>query len=218
MPVIKNKKADLRARYSRHLKVSFILSLSLLIAAFKFSPQSEGETENVLNTQELIKIEDVINTVQKNIPPKLPEPPRIIETIDDELSDDFILEDTDLDINANVDDPPVRPDLLTVDDSDEEFYDFPHQLPEPIGGLHAIQEKVYYTEIAKLAGIEGTVVIQALIDKKGNVIEAGIIKSIGGGLDEISLAAVKQTKFSPGLQRGKPVNVKMIIPVKFVLK
>jgi len=218
MPVIKNKKADLRARYSRHLKVSFILSLSLLIAAFKFSPQSEGETENVLNTQELIKIEDIINTVQKNIPPKPPEPPRIIETIDDELSDDFILEDTDLDINANVDDPPVRPDLLTVDDSDEEFYDFPHQLPEPIGGLHAIQEKVYYTEIAKLAGIEGKVYVLAFLDEVGNVANARVIKGIGAGCDEAALEAVKIVKFTPARNNGKPVKVQVTIPIVFKLQ
>jgi len=37
-------------------------------------------------------------------------------------------------------------------------------------------------------------------------------------LDEISLEAVRQTKFKPGMQQGRPVKVKMTIPIKFVLQ
>jgi protein TonB len=92
------------------------------------------------------------------------------------------------------------------------------EMPKPIGGIRAIQEKVYYTEIAIRTGIEGTVFIEAVIDKEGNVIDAKIVRDIGGGLDESALKAVLATKFSPGKQRGKPVKVKVTIPIKFVLK
>jgi protein TonB len=91
-------------------------------------------------------------------------------------------------------------------------------MPAPVGGLQAIQEKVHYTEIARRAGVEGTVYIQARINKNGDVVDATVIKGLGAGLDEEALNAVKLTKFVPGKQRGKPVNVKMTIPVKFVLK
>jgi len=91
-------------------------------------------------------------------------------------------------------------------------------MPAPVGGLKSIQEKVHYTEIARRAGVEGTVYIQAKINKNGDVVDATVIKGLGAGLDEEALNAVKLTKFVPGKQRGKPVNVKMTIPVKFVLK
>ena len=91
-------------------------------------------------------------------------------------------------------------------------------MPEPIGGIGAIQKKAYYTEIAKLAGIEGKVIVEAMIDKKGNVTEVNLIQDIGGGLGEVAMNAVKNTRFKPGKQRGKPVKVKMIIPIKFVLR
>ena len=91
-------------------------------------------------------------------------------------------------------------------------------MPQPIGGIKAIQEKVHYTEIARLAGIEGMVIVEAIIDKEGNVIDAKIIRDIGGGLGESALMAVRTTKFNPGIQRGKPVKVKINIPIKFVLR
>ena len=52
-------------------------------------------------------------------------------------------------------------------------------MPEPIGGMFAIQEKIKYPEIAKRAGIEGKVIIQAFIDENGNVVQAKVIKGIG---------------------------------------
>ncbi len=45
-----------------------------------------------------------------------------------------------------------------------------------------------------------------------------ILKGIGGGCDEAAEYAVKHTKFSPGKQRGKPVKVKVMVPVVFKLE
>jgi protein TonB len=91
-------------------------------------------------------------------------------------------------------------------------------MPEVIGGLYSIQSKIKYPEIAKRAGIEGKVYVQAFIDEDGNVANAKIIKGIGGGCDETALDAVKQTKFKPGRQRGTPVKVQVSIPIVFKLQ
>jgi protein TonB len=45
-----------------------------------------------------------------------------------------------------------------------------------------------------------------------------VLKGISGDLDMTALNAVKKVKFTPGLQRGKPVKVKMVIPILFKLK
>lgn len=92
------------------------------------------------------------------------------------------------------------------------------EMPEPIGGLKSIQEKIRYPEVAKREGIEGKVYVLAFIDEKGNVANAKIIKGIGGGCDEAALDAVKQTKFIPGKQRGKPVKVQVTVPIIFKLQ
>ncbi len=90
-------------------------------------------------------------------------------------------------------------------------------MPGPIGGMFAIQEKIKYPEIAKRAGIQGKVIIQAFIDENGNVVHAKVLNGIGGGCDEMAVDAVKKTKFNPGTQNGKPVKVQVTIPIVFKL-
>ncbi|HSW55963.1 MAG TPA: energy transducer TonB [Ignavibacteriaceae bacterium] len=216
MPSLKNPKADLRKLYYRTFEVSLIVSLAVIVAAFKFSPQAtESELLNE-GTQEIIKIEDIINTVQKPDVPPLPKAPQLIEATVDNPVDDFTPQP--IDDYKPVDLPPNLPPKPKVDFSDEEFIPVPEELPSPVGGLKVLQEKVHYTEIARRAGVEGTVFIEARIDKNGNVVDAFVKKGLGAGLDAEALNAVLSTKFIPGKQRGKPVNVKMTIPVKFVLK
>jgi protein TonB len=92
------------------------------------------------------------------------------------------------------------------------------EMPEPIGGIKAIQEKITYPEIAKRAGVEGKVYILAFVDENGNVTKAQVLKGIGAGCDEAAMDAVLKTKFKPGKQRGTPVHVQVSIPVVFKLQ
>lgn len=91
------------------------------------------------------------------------------------------------------------------------------QMPEPIGGIAAIQKKVHYPEIAKRAGIEGRVFVKAFIDEKGNVVATEILKGVGTGLDQAAAKAITGTKFKPGMQNGKPVKVQVVVPIVFKL-
>jgi TonB family protein len=101
--------------------------------------------------------------------------------------------------------------------SENTFFVSVEQMPEPIGGIAGIQKRIRYPEIAKRAGIEGRVFVLAFIDAKGNVVKARIIKGIGAGCDEAALKAVEKTKFTPGRQRGKAVNVQVTVPILFKL-
>ena len=92
------------------------------------------------------------------------------------------------------------------------------EMPTPIGGLAGIQKRIKYTQIAIRAGIEGKIYVLAFVNKKGIVTKARIIKGLGAGLDESALKAVKATRFRPGKQRGKPVNVQVSIPIVFALR
>lgn len=90
-------------------------------------------------------------------------------------------------------------------------------LPEPVGGLSAILKRVIYPETAKRAGIEGRVYVQAFIDEKGDVVKTEILKGIGSGCDEAAMKAINETKFTPAKQKGKLVNVQVVVPVWFKL-
>jgi TonB family protein len=89
--------------------------------------------------------------------------------------------------------------------------------PGPIGGIEAIQKKITYPEVAKRAGIQGRVFVKAFIDEKGNVNRCEVIKGVHPALDSAAVDAVIKTKFTPGIQRGKPVKVQVSIPIIFAL-
>ncbi|NQV16127.1 energy transducer TonB [bacterium] len=93
------------------------------------------------------------------------------------------------------------------------------ELPIPVGGYGELMRKVIYPEIAKEVGIQGTVTIEALIGKDGLIKNARVLSGVPKtGLDEAALTAVLQTTFHPALQMGKPVAVRMSIPIVFILK
>jgi len=140
---------------------------------------------------------------QKPLKPSIPVPE------DDEyFEEEMEFEDTDWDSWNDWDAPAqsTGPNIKFIP------FDTP---PKPKRGMGI---NPIYPEIAKEAGIEGTVYIQFFIDEKGNVTEAYVQKGIPGtGLDEAALRAVKKSKWSPARQREKKVGVWQTVPVKFVL-
>jgi periplasmic protein TonB len=91
-------------------------------------------------------------------------------------------------------------------------------MPELIGGLEAVQDLIRYPEMARRANIEGTVHLQFIVDENGRVVDPVVVRGIGGGCDEAALEAVRQVRFRPGVQRGRPVKVRFSIPVRFRLR
>jgi TonB family protein len=102
--------------------------------------------------------------------------------------------------------------------SDPAYYLTAEVMPEPVGGMKKIMNKLVYPEKAKEDGIQGTVKVLAFIDEDGEVTHAEVVQGIGHGCDQSAKIAVFYTKFKPGLLKGKPVNVQMVIPVEFKLK
>ena len=92
------------------------------------------------------------------------------------------------------------------------------KMPEPIGGIKGIQEKIWYPKEAIKNKVEGTVYILAFVDEYGNVTEAKVLKGIGSGCDEIALMAVKLTQFTPGMVESNKVKAQISIPIVFKLK
>jgi periplasmic protein TonB len=74
-----------------------------------------------------------------------------------------------------------------------------------------------YSEEARKAKFQGVVVLQIVVDARGNAGNMKVIKSLGLGLDEKAMEAVKQWKFTPGFKDGKPVAVAATVEVNFRL-
>ncbi len=212
--VRKNPEVDLRLKYQKTFEIGLIIALALIIVAFKFFPNVEGPKMVIQATQEVVDIEDIDVTKQENRPPPPPRPLIPIEAPSDEALDDVTIQSTEVDLTKEVAPPPPK-----QEDSEEETYFIAvEELPEPVGGISAIQALVVYPEIARRAGVEGTVYVEAFVDENGNVTRTEIKKGIGAGCDEAAAAAVMKAKFKPGKQRGKPVKVRMSIPIRFRLQ
>ena len=91
-----------------------------------------------------------------------------------------------------------------------------------IGGDVTPPERIKYVPPvypleARLARVEGIVVLQCLIDDEGNVAQAKILKSVGL-LDEAALDSVLQWKYTPTLVNGVAMPVVMTVTVNFTLR
>ncbi len=100
---------------------------------------------------------------------------------------------------------------------DPAYYLTAEVMPEPVGGMKAILDNLVYPYQAKKDKIQGIVKIKAFIDEYGNVTHVEVVQGIGHGCDEAAKIAVDYAKFKPGLIKGKPVKVQMIIPIYFKL-
>lgn len=217
MALRKNPKADLRLRYKRVFEISLIITLVILIVAFKFFPDV-GRTETLLEgPQELFTVEDIEHTKQENRPPPPPKPPIPIEAPSEDVLEDIEIASTEIDFDAQIEAPPPPKEEKKIEEEPTYFVAV-EEMPEPVGGIQSIQSKIKYPEIAKRAGVEGKVYVLAFVDENGTVTDAKILKGLGAGCDEEALNAVKQTKFKPGKQRGKPVKVQVSIPIVFRLQ
>lgn len=83
--------------------------------------------------------------------------------------------------------------------------------------MEHIIDKLVYPKDAQKAGIEGTVIVKFVIDKTGRVSDTKVMK----GPQALSKAAESVVRdlpgFTPGLQNGKPVNVELVLPIRFAL-
>jgi periplasmic protein TonB len=75
-----------------------------------------------------------------------------------------------------------------------------------------------YPEIAKRAGMEGTVYVKILVDKEGKPKRAVVIKSDAEMFNQPSIDAAMKFLFTPAIQDKKPVEIWVVIPFKFRLQ
>ena len=106
--------------------------------------------------------------------------------------------------------------MVVAPPSEEEMpkfgeYVYVEELPEVITRVAPV-----YPDLAREAGVDGTVQVQALVGKDGKVHDTKVTKSIPM-LDAAAIAAVKQWVFKPALSNNKPVAVWVAVPVKFSL-
>ena len=212
----KHPKANLRSNYTVFFEIGLIASLLVMIAATRAHIESTPPVAEdfICYDCDFKTIELPPNTIEKN-PPAPPRPQVPIPVSDDQLIED-IIEFPDFDFNTESLPLPPPPSL----EDEEELMDYigVEIKPEMKGGMQGFYTQLTYPKVAKIAGIQGRVVVQFVVDKEGNVTNPVVLRGIGGGCDEEVLRVLKLTKFSPAIQNGRFVPVKMTQNVRFSLQ
>jgi protein TonB len=75
-----------------------------------------------------------------------------------------------------------------------------------------------YPELARRARLGGVVILEATIDRDGQVKDVNILRGLGLGLDEAAVKAVEQWMYTPTFYNGRPVEVLLTVTVQFQLQ
>ena len=108
--------------------------------------------------------------------------------------------------------------------ADQDIYTFEgvEQPPEFKGGMRAwvefLQRNLRYPAVAEEVTVQGRVLVGFVIDKDGLLTDVKVIKGMGFGCDEEALRVIKKSPaWKAGMQNGRAVRVRYIMPISFSL-
>jgi len=198
----------LKEKYSTVLRIGTLMACVLTLLSFYSLQRFETDIDIETESQIIIENIEIPETQQFETPPPPARPSIPVESEDDDLADDLTIEETDLDNFDAWDAPPPPPSGPQV-----KFIPY-DKAPVPLMPIRPV-----YPDIAQEAGIEGQVIVQCFIDKKGKVTETIVLKGIPNtGLNESAVDALRKTRFRPAKQRESAVGVWITIPINFTLQ
>lgn len=177
-----------------------------------------------MQDQETVDIREIRQTEQEQQAPPPPRPPVPVEVPNNEIIEqetpDF---DASLDLDESLDTnlpPPSQEEEQTKDEEqyEQEIFVAVEEPPKLIGGMKALRADTKYPEFARKAGIQGRVIVEFVVNTKGNVENPHVTRGVHKLLNEAAIEAIEKQAFVPGKQRGDPVKVRMSLPVTFRLE
>lgn len=220
----KSPDADISKKSGMFLSLGLVISLSLVIMAFEWKFYDDGNLVDLGQVDD--NFEDMMEippTQQPPPPPPVIQQPEIIEVPDEEE----IEQEIEVNLDVEITEETVIEDIIFEEAPEEEkadeIFTIVEDQPSFQGGGNAaflkwVGKNLKYPSQAQRMGIEGKVYVQFVIEKDGSVTDVQAIKGIGGGADEEAVRVIKSApKWTPGKQRGRPVRVRMILPISFQL-
>lgn len=214
-------KLHLKEYYTIFLETGMILTLLLFIALTNINIQPAYHSDDItFNSREVVEMEEIVATKQPEKPPLPPRPAVPVEVPNNEIIEDEVLAiDAEIYFDQPLEIPPPPAEKQAeIEESEEDFFVVVEEMPKLLGGIESLQKEIKYPEKAKKANIEGLVIIQFVVNEKGEVENPRVIRGIGGGCDEEALRVAKLATFTPGKQRGVPVRVQYSVPIFFKLR
>lgn len=222
----KNPRYDVHKK--RNLIFNFSLALSLLIVISAFHIAVPVKDSNDGRT-----LPDVPDVYEFAVPSttyreKLPPPPVKQRTQSIDLTR---IKEVEV-VNVTTPHPPIDVDEFIPSDPfsglelptefpEDTTFIFVEHKPEPVGGFRTfykeLGENISYPKKAVRYKTTGTVYVEFIVEKNGEPGHVKVVRGIGNGCDEEAMRVISLSRWNPGKQRGKPVKVKMVIPVVFKL-
>ena len=194
------------------MEIGFICSLLIFIVAAKVTIVSDNTQTNVPSFIPDIETLETPITIPPDKKPA-PQKPMVFQ----EKPDDVIIEDPITDFpDFNTSSLPITPPEQEAE-KEEPLLNV-QTMPKMKGGQSAFYKELKYPEMCKKSGIEGRVALQFVINEQGEVTNPIVLRGIGGGCDEEALRVIKLMNFSPGIQNGRFVKVRMAQSIMFRLK
>lgn len=228
MEIKKTPKADLENKKGLFTEIGLIVALGLTLFAFEYSTKDVQINTSDMPEEAVVEEEMMPVTRQEEIkPPPPPPPPKMADilnvvTDETEINDELEL----LDSEASEDTEIVFQEVEVVEEEPEEsneVFVIVEQMPVFPGGDEALRkylaQSVKYPVIAQENGIQGRVFVSFVVSAKGEVTNVKVARPFDPNLDKEAVRVVQSMpKWSPGMQRGKPVKVAYTVPINFVLQ
>ncbi len=198
-----------KAQYNKYLRWSALAAVIIILVGALISPTYIPNPYKL--RQEEFEVVDIDDQEIIDIPPppvEAPPPPKVIEAApDDEVADDVDIADTLMDLDMAISSSMGNYDL----GGDEGF------VASSTNPTITYWAKPKYPEVARMAQVEGTVVVKVLVGPDGSVMQAQVIQSVHSLLNKAAIDAAYKCKFIPGKQRNIPVKAWMALPFAFRL-
>jgi len=193
--------------YNRYLRNAFYVAVAVHVLMFYFTPTFTFKP--YVLREEYFEAIDLPEQFELPPPPKEIMAPAVpIEAAEgEEVDDEADIAPTSFERIEDVPPPPPPPS-----EQASEFYAF----DEPPVLVKFVNPK--YPDLARQAGIEGSVLINVLIAEDGKVLSASVIQSdVTPAMEKAAIEAARQFLFKPAKQRTVPVKARMAIPIRFKL-
>jgi len=224
MELKKTPKADLTTKSGMFLNLGLLVSVGLVLFAFEYKSYDDRNLKDFGSlTDEIEELLDIPITDQPPPPPPPIEQPIIQEVPDEVKIEEKIEVNFDLDVKEDmVVKEVIIKDVPVVVEKADEIFDVVENQPTPPGGFEGwnkyLSNNLKYPTQARRMGIEGTVYVAFVVNTDGSIQDVQVLRGIGGGCDEEAMRVVSAApKWEPGKQRGKPVRVRMRLPIRFKL-
>lgn len=90
--------------------------------------------------------------------------------------------------------------------------------PSVVAPVPMVRMLPAYPEVARRLRKEGVVIVQATIDREGNVIGTHVLKDIGLGCGDAAEEAIRGWRYRPATLDGRPVSVYLTVTINFELR